>query len=64
MQLKEKQTEIKPQETALDNRDLFVTYVESDNKGTKELNLKILKKLNEDVMKEGDEKYAVDSQNY
>ena len=64
MQLKEKQIEIKPQETALDNRDLFITYIESDDKGTKELNLKILKKLNEDVMKEGDEKYAVDSQNY
>jgi hypothetical protein len=58
--LKEKQTIIKPKEMALSNDDLFATYVESD-KTTKDLNLKILKKLNEEIIKEGDGKYATDN---
>tara|TARA_R110000765_G_scaffold105820_2_gene196084 strand:- start:36 stop:1124 length:1089 start_codon:yes stop_codon:yes gene_type:complete len=60
LQLKEKQTIVKPKEIALSNDDLFATYVESD-KTTKDLNLKILKKLNEEIIKEGDGKYATDN---
>lgn len=44
--------------------DLFSLYVEADEKGTKDLDIKILKRLNSEIKKEGDEIYSVESQEY
>jgi hypothetical protein len=41
-------------------KDLFSSWVENDEKGTKGLDNTLLSKLNNEIITEGDEKYSVE----
>ena len=45
---------------AAPSRDLFKTWVDNDKNGTKNLNTDVLRRINDEVIQEGDEKYSVE----
>jgi predicted phosphodiesterase len=44
------------------NKDLFQTWIENDKKGTKDLDISVLKDLHNEIVIEGDELYAIEEE--
>lgn len=55
-----KKIEVQATISAAPSKDLFRSWVEQDNKGTKDLDVKLLSRLNDEIILEGDEKYVLE----
>ena len=55
-----KKIEVQKTISAAPSKDLFKSWVEQDVKGTKELDIKLLSRLNDEIIMEGDEKYVLE----
>jgi len=55
-----KKIEVQKVISAAPSKDLFKSWVDQDAKGTKELDVKLLSRLNDEIIIEGDEKYVLE----
>lgn len=55
-----KKIEVQKIVSAAPSKDLFKSWVDQDSKGTKDLDVKLLSRLNDEIILEGDEKYVLE----
>ena len=58
MNLKSAEPDIKEISNSLDKTDLFELFLSNDQKGNKDLDLNLLRQLNKEIIRDGDEQYS------
>ena len=59
MELNINNPEVTEIQTTLEKSDLFETYLSNNPKLTKDFNLDLLRRLNTEIVREGDEQYSL-----